>query len=318
MEMADCDGQGVCTLRVVDDTGRKDSEKSPRPWQENDGLTAFLDADVTDGELAAVSVVIPCYRCSRTIQRAIASVFQQTLKPAEIILVDDASGDETIDVLREIEQQNFDWVNVIALNENSGVASARNAGWAVATQPYIAFLDADDVWHPKKLEIQYAYMLAHPKTVLSGHGHRVLAQTDTLPDWQVETDSRAVQLQAWRLLLSNRFITPSVMLRRDIGQRFAEKQHYMEDHLLWSEIVCAGGEVMKLDAELAAIYKHLFGAAGLSSNIWLMGKNDLSNYQRLYHSGCINVGQWWMLSLYSSLKFMRRLVIYWGYMHWRK
>ena len=58
--------------------------------------------------IAPVSVVIPCYRCASTIQRAIQSVIAQILKPAEVILVDDASGDETLAVLKEFEQQHPD------------------------------------------------------------------------------------------------------------------------------------------------------------------------------------------------------------------
>lgn len=268
--------------------------------------------------VVAVSVVIPCFRSVGTIQRAVDSVLQQTQKPAEIILVEDASRDGTLEVLREIEMQSPGWIKVIALDENSGAASARNAGWAVASQPYIAFLDADDSWHPKKIEIQYAYMCQNPKVVLCGHGRRILKETDTLPDWEVGAQFGAERISVWSLLLSNRFVTPSVMLRRDVPQRFHEKQRYMEDHLLWSEIVCGGGAVMKLDVELTAIYKHSYGEAGLSSQIWLMGKSDIANYKLLYQRGCIKWWEWWVLSLYSSLKFMRRSFIYWGYLRWKK
>lgn len=265
-----------------------------------------------------VSVVIPCFCCARTIKRAIDSVVQQTQRPAEIILIDDASGDETLSVLHAIENQHSGWIKVIALEENLGAASARNAGWAIATQPYIAFLDADDSWHAKKIEIQYAYMAAHTEVVLCGHDRHILKQTDVLPNWRVESSFAVERISVWSLLFSNRFVTPSVMLRRDVSQRFNENQHYMEDHLLWSEIACGGGGVVKLVVALAAIYKQPFGEAGLSSQIWLMGISDFTNYQRLYQKGCIHWWQWWMLSLYSLLKFMRRLFIYWGYMRWTK
>ena len=58
-----------------------------------------------DNVVAPVSVVIPCYRCAATIARAIASIAQQTRKPAEVLLVDDASGDGTLAVLQELAQQ---------------------------------------------------------------------------------------------------------------------------------------------------------------------------------------------------------------------
>ena len=266
---------------------------------------------------APVSVVIPCYRCSGTIARAIESIVHQTRKPAEVILIDDASGDDTLPVLRQFAQQYPGWVKVLHFNENRGAASARNAGWEAAAQTYIAFLDGDDAWHPQKIEIQYTYMSRYPDVVLCGHGHRVVMQTDILPDWEISAwkDQRIHKRQ---LLFSNRFITPSVMLRRDVPQRFIPGQRYMEDHMLWLDIVCHGGMAVRLSAELAVIYKSPFGATGLSARLWLMEKSDLGNYSHLYENGCINPLQRLGLSLYSLLKYMRRLLIYWGHLRWKK
>lgn len=264
-----------------------------------------------------VTVVIPCFRCADTIGRAIDSIVKQTRKPAEVILVDDASGDETLGVLCGMEQQYSGWIKVISLAENCGAASARNAGWAAAAQEYVAFLDSDDAWHPHKIEIQYGYMYAHPDVVLCGHGYRRLSVGDALPDWEIS--GWVVQpIHKWGLMLSNKFVTPSVMLRRDIVQRFVERQRYMEDHMLWLMIVCNGGVVVKLTAELAAIYKRPFGILGLSSRLWSMERGDLSNYRRLYRSNYINIIQLGLLAIYSVLKYVRRLAIYWGYLRWQR
>lgn len=132
----------------------------------------------------------------------------QTCQPVEVILVDDASGDDTLSVLRA-QQAKFEpgWINLLALEQNQGAASARNAAWAVASQPFVAFLDADDAWHFRKLEIQFAYMAANPDVVLCGHGHRLLKQ-GVLPYWAVQK-SAGIVLRKWRLILSNRFVTPS-------------------------------------------------------------------------------------------------------------
>lgn len=267
-------------------------------------------------EIAPVSVVIPCFRCGRTIGRALASVMQQSQIPAEVILVDDASGDDTWRVLTELAQADPGWIKLIRLNENQGAASARNAGWAVASQPYIAFLDADDAWHPRKIEIQYTFMSANPDVALCGHGHRLLTHS-VLPDWNV-VQGDAKQITKWALLLSNRFVTPSTMLRRGLEQRFNEKQRYMEDHLLWLEIFFSGARVVKLSAELVAIYKPAFGASGLSAQFWLMERGELGNYWRLYQKQFIKGYQWLALAAYSVLKFVRRLIVYWGILRWKK
>lgn len=266
---------------------------------------------------AFVSVVIPCFRCAGTIERAMASVAAQTRRPVEVILVDDASGDDTRKLLQELSQRyEPGWIKLVFLDQNVGAASARNAGWNLAKQPYVAFLDADDAWHPEKIEIQCAYMEAHPDVVLSGHGYRRLDQ-DSLPGWQV-TLGGAKLIRKWPLILSNKFVTPSVMLRRHVAHRFVEKQRHMEDHMLWMKIVCAGGHVVKLDTELAAIYKEPFGVAGLSSQVWQMERSDLGNYVRLHRKKYINILQLSCLVIYSGLKYSRRLLIYWGYLKWKK
>lgn len=283
----------------------------------NDMSEADTDFKVDTTTAAPVSAVIPCFRCSRTIARAVASIAQQTKKPAEVILVDDASGDDTLPVLQQLAQKYPGWIKVLQSDENRGAASARNAGWDSASQAYVAFLDADDAWHPQKIEIQYNYISAHPEVILCGHGHRVIKQTDALPDWKIG-DWKEERIHKWVLMLSNRFITPSAMVRRETKHRFVERQRYMEDHMLWLLLVCSGGDVVKLSAELAAIYKSPFGMKGLSAQVWSMERGDLGNYRRLYRAGCINGFQLGMLAIYSLLKYVRRLLMYFGYLRWKK
>ncbi|MDO9214678.1 MAG: glycosyltransferase family 2 protein [Methylococcales bacterium] len=266
---------------------------------------------------APVSVVIPCFRCATTIKRAIASIVAQTQKPAEVILVEDNSGDDTLAVLQALAERYLDWIKIIALPVNQGAANARNAGWAEATQPYIAFLDADDAWHPQKIEIQTAYMNAHPEVILCGHQHRFITRSVTPPDWQVQTWEEW-NIPKWLWLLSNKFAPTSAMVHRDIRQRFAQNQRYMEDYGLWLDIVYSGNRVTKLSADLAAMYKSPFGMNGLSAQLWSMEQGELKDYQRLYEKNYINLAQYFALSGYSLLKFVRRLVIYWGWLRWKK
>jgi glycosyltransferase involved in cell wall biosynthesis len=259
--------------------------------------------------LAPVSVVVPCYRCAETIRRAVASAAAQTLPPAEIILVDDASGDGTLELLHRIAAEDASGrTRVVALGSNAGAASARNAGWAVATQPYVAFLDADDAWHPRKVEIQCAFMDAHPDVMLSGHAHAQVEE-DAAPDAGTGVRPGFRIVPRSELLLSNRFITPSAMVRRDIAQRFQEGRRYMEDHLLWLEIAAAGGRIARLNAELAFIFKAPFGAAGLSSQTLEMEKGELANYRHLRRTGGLSAAGAAALSALSALKYLRRVLL---------
>jgi glycosyltransferase involved in cell wall biosynthesis len=264
-----------------------------------------------------VSVVVPCFRCASTLQRAVQSVAEQASIPFELILIDDGSGDDTILLLRKLTTlYPPGWIKIELLDRNVGAASARNAGWAKATQPYVAFLDADDAWHPEKIRLQYRYMSTHLEVALSGHGHRILKQ-NVLPAWDAELGT-AKQVTKWQLMLSNQFVTPSVMVRRGVKSRFVENQRHMEDHMLWLEIIFSGGRVVKIDAELTAIYKDAFGIRGLSSQMWLMERAELQNYRRLRLAGFITISEVVILSVYSILKFIRRLVIYGGYFRWKK
>lgn len=258
---------------------------------------------------APVSVVVPCYRCAATIERAVASVAAQTLRPVEVVLVEDASGDDSLAVLHSIQTRYGDWVKVVACATNRGAATARNIGWNLATQAYIAFLDADDTWHPQKIAIQYAYMLDHPEVALSGHLCRQLTQEAAdAPPWPVLLQS--VEPITWRKLLARHaFVTPSVMLKRNIALRFAEGQRHMEDHRLWMEIVGAALPTVKLHAELAAVYKPAFGVSGLSADMWGMEKAELANYRYFHDQGRISGPLLLVLRAYSLLKYLRRLVI---------
>jgi hypothetical protein len=92
----------------------------------------------------------------------------------------------------------------------------------------------------------------------------------------------------------------------------------MEDHMLWLKIICSGARVEKIPAELAAIYKAPYGVTGLSAQVWLMERGDLGNYRRLYQENFIKTYQFAALSIYSGLKYVRRLIIYWAYLRWRK
>jgi len=254
---------------------------------------------------APVSVVIPCFRCKETIRRAAASVAGQSLVPAELILIDDASGDGTLAILEDLQREFGEhWVKVIALDRNSGPSGARNAGWDAASGKYIAFLDADDAWHPRKTEIQHAFMEAHPAVALCGHGHRRLSDGDSLNTPLRRAGYRSISLGA--LLLSNRFVTPSVIVRRDIALRFQAGKRHTEDHLLWIEIAAEGRLVARLNEVLAFTFKAPLGASGLSARAWEMRKAELANYWTLRRSGRLGLAATLALCGYSLAKHMIR------------
>ena len=108
-----------------------------------------------------VSVVIPTYNSAQFIVETLESVFAQTYKDYEVIVVDDGSTDNTKEVLKPYMSR----IRYI-YKENGGPASARNEGIKNARGEYIAFLDSDDLWLPEKLEKQVEYFEQYPDVVL--------------------------------------------------------------------------------------------------------------------------------------------------------
>lgn len=107
---------------------------------------------------ALVSVVTPTYNSERFINETIESVLNQTYTNWEMIIVDDASQDNTVNIIKKYMKQD-NRIRLIQLKENCGSAIARNTAMDHAKGRYIAFLDSDDLWLPEKLSTQIHFML---------------------------------------------------------------------------------------------------------------------------------------------------------------
>jgi len=114
-----------------------------------------------------VSVIIPTYNRAHLIGRAIQSVLNQTFQDFEIIIIDDSSTDNTDDIIKEFQKKD-ERIKYIKHNKNKGGSAARNTGIKIAKGEYIAFLDSDDEWLPKKIEKQIKAMKILPFDIWGG------------------------------------------------------------------------------------------------------------------------------------------------------
>lgn len=105
----------------------------------------------------SLSVITPVYKAEDYLKDTIESVLNQTYTDWEMILVDDQSPDRSADIIKDYAAKDKR-IKLIQLQENSGAAVARNKGLEAAQGRYIAFIDADDVWLPHKLETQLKFM----------------------------------------------------------------------------------------------------------------------------------------------------------------
>ncbi len=109
---------------------------------------------ISEQDMPLISVIMPCYNAAAYLQEAIASVFKQSIKDIELIVVDDGSTDQSLQLLSTLQKSHSQLT--VLQQANSGPYPARNRGLKVARGQYIAFLDADDYWAEDCLEKLYA------------------------------------------------------------------------------------------------------------------------------------------------------------------
>ncbi len=161
--------------------------------------------------MSQISVIIPTYNRGKTIKESAKSVLDQTFKDIELIIIDDASSDDTESVVKSIRD---DRIIYHKLPENKGAAGARNEGTKLAKGEFIAFHDSDDIWLPEKLEKQLSYIETHPEYDMVYGKVRIISNEGSFdfPNEAVEGDLEG-QLYPW-LLRRNTIDTPTMFIRK--------------------------------------------------------------------------------------------------------
>jgi GT2 family glycosyltransferase len=206
------------------------------------------------GAWPQVSVVLPVYNGAATVGESIASILSQESVQLELIVVDDASTDQSRDIVRSFDDSRIVHVE---LGKNRGLAGALNEGIAVARAAFVARQDQDDVSHPERLHRQLDFLSAHPEVVLLGSWADILE-----PDagsWTTVGKHRHPIVDdeiRLRLLWNNPFVHSSVVFRRsafDLAGRYRldRYENYPEDYDLWSRMA-SQGRLANLPAFLVA------------------------------------------------------------------
>jgi glycosyltransferase involved in cell wall biosynthesis len=182
---------------------------------------------------APVSVVIPTYNSGRLITQALDSVLAQTLPVDEIIVVDDGSTDDSPRYL----QPYLDRILYLT-QRNQGVSSARNRGIRESKCDFVAFLDADDTWHPMKLELQIEAMRKYPLVGLLGTS-TFAWPTSRLPAIDRLSTELMVPIRWEQFVLKTILYPSSVVARRSVilqTDGFDVDLRCSEDRDLWLRI----------------------------------------------------------------------------------
>ena len=210
---------------------------------------------------ALISVVMPCHNASAYVEEAVASVLGQGYQPIELILIDDGSTDGTERLVESLAAAHPGRIRVLH-QTNSGPYAARNAGLAHANGNYVAFLDADDTWHPDALAHLHAALVDSQADVAycgwQNVGELAADTQPYLPPNYPAIDAAAAFLKSCPWPING------VLIRRqliDSLRGFSERRPTAMDYDLWLRLLAAQPTVVRVPEVLAYYRRYPRGTA---------------------------------------------------------
>ena len=199
--------------------------------------------------MARVSVITPAYNSGQFIRETIDSVQAQTYADWEMIIVDDGSTDNTCEII-ECKAAADKRIRLIRLQKNAGVSAARNEGLRVAGGRFLAFIDSDDVWLPRKLESQLQFMETK-SSAFSFSQFRIMSCDGKVVGEVVEVPELVDYKKI--IIIGNPMKSPTVVLDREKVGDVRFPFHSREDYLLWLNILKRGVVAHGIQEDLARV-----------------------------------------------------------------
>lgn len=221
----------------------------------------------------AISVIIPTYNRAHLIKESLQSVLDQTLKPYEIIVVDDFSTDNTEEVIKSL---NSPLIKYVKNQRKKGANGARNTGILMAQGEYIAFHDSDDIWFTNKLESQYNFMRINQNFDLCFCSLLILDESESLK--KIVKPKKKIKDKNIGYLLSNENIisTQTIFIKRSVANKilFDENIWRFQDWDFVIRVYQAGFKIYHLNTTLV---KQIVNFGSISKNV---------NYKEAYDMIC--------------------------------
>ena len=195
-----------------------------------------------------VSIITPNFNTEKFVAKTIESVLKQTYDNWEMIIVDDASTDKSVEIIKKYAS-NEPRIHLIQLDKNNGQGNARNIATKFASGDYIAFLDSDDIWHPDKITIHIRFML-EKNADFSHTSYGFIDESDNRIMQTYHVSSYPVSYK--NLLKRTEIGCLTVIYKiKTVGKRFMPLLKRKQDYALWLEILKDGFVSHPLDEELA-------------------------------------------------------------------
>lgn len=183
--------------------------------------------------ISKISVIISIYNGERYLREAIDSILNQSLKDFEFIIVNDASTDRTLDILKNYADKDKRII-LVNNNENLGLTESLNKAIKLAKGEYIARMDADDISHPDRLGFECDFLDNNPDIGLVGtHASFINEKGQEFSIWHMPTSDYEIKKE---LMLGNSFCHGSIMIRKKCLEKighYREKFKYAQDYDLW-------------------------------------------------------------------------------------
>lgn len=250
-----------------------------------------------------VSIIMPCYNAEITLPETLDSIARQSHTHWELIVVNDGSTDKSLAILNRFKTLFPDKVNIID-QENAGQVRSKNRGLENVKSPYIAFMDADDLWDKHKLKQQLNYMMHDPYLGLSYTNGKYIDEASS------ETGTIGINLKLQgdcltEFLMGNAIVASSVMVRKAILDKvgyFDEALSACENWELWTRIASIS-KIGVIDLPLVYYRRH---SNNMSHNIQKMKTNRLLVIQKngiQYRTVLSDMNERTKLALYSAYSF---------------
>jgi glycosyltransferase involved in cell wall biosynthesis len=201
-------------------------------------------------ETYLISVILPVYNGESFISEAIESILTQTYKNFELIIINDGSTDKTVEQINKFSDSR---IRFIDNGINLGLISSLNKGLENTNGDFVARMDADDICHPNRFELQLDFLLSNPDVVMCGTQINILGK-----ETEISYPSTFEQIK-YGLAFRSTFAHPTVMFRSDLFRnkqlKYSLEFPHCEDYELWTRIIKIG-KVANLNHKLLSYRNH--------------------------------------------------------------